>query len=69
MTPRGEVGLIIALLGLQLKMISDAAYAIVIFMTGATTIFAPITLRLLYRKRARRQEAPQYDTGGTVERV
>jgi Kef-type K+ transport system membrane component KefB len=49
MTPRGEVGLIVALIGLQMKMISEAAYAIVIFMTAATTLFAPITLRYLYR--------------------
>src|SRR5436309_5981813 len=69
MTPRGEVGLIVALIGLQMKMISDAAYAIVVFMTGATTIFAPIALRLLYRRQARPEEAPQYDTGETVERV
>ena len=69
MTPRGEVGLIVALLGLQMKMISDAAYAIVVFMTAATTIFAPITLRFLYRKQPRTDEAPQYDTGETVERV
>jgi len=69
MTPRGEVGLIVALLGLQMRMISDAAYAIVLFMTAATTIFAPITLRYLYRKQPRTDEAAQYDTGETVERV
>jgi Kef-type K+ transport system membrane component KefB len=51
MTPRGEVGLIVALIGLQMKMISEAAYGIVIFMTAATTLFAPITLRYLYRLR------------------
>jgi len=69
MTPRGEVGLIVALLGLQMKMISDAAYAIVVFMTAATTIFAPITLRVLYRKQEHTDKAPEYDTGETVERV
>ncbi|HJW98523.1 MAG TPA: cation:proton antiporter [Terriglobales bacterium] len=69
MTPRGEVGLIVALLGLQMRMISDAAYAIVLFMTAATTIFAPITLRYLYRKQPRTDETAQYDTGETVERV
>jgi Kef-type K+ transport system membrane component KefB len=52
MTPRGEVGLIVALVGLQMNMISQAAYAIVIFMTAATTIFAPVTLRYLFRREA-----------------
>lgn len=56
MTPRGEVGLIVALIGLQMKMISEAAYAIVIFMTAATTMFAPITLRYLYRLRPAARE-------------
>src|SRR5207302_856577 len=74
MTPRGEVGLIVALIGLQMKMVSDAAYAIVVFMTAATTIFAPVTLRYLYRKQQPSDpepptQIPQYDTGQTVERV
>jgi Kef-type K+ transport system membrane component KefB len=50
MTPRGEVALIVALVGLQMKMISQAAYAIVIFMTGATTLIAPSLLRYLFKK-------------------
>jgi Kef-type K+ transport system membrane component KefB len=69
MTPRGEVGLIVALIGLQMRVISEAAYAIVVFMTAATTLFAPITLRFLYRNRPATTEAPQYDTGETVERI
>lgn len=69
MTPRGEVGLIVALIGLQMKMISDAAYAIVVCMTGITTLFAPIALRVLFRNQERRDEAPKYETSQTVERV
>ena len=69
MTPRGEVGLIVALLGLQMRMISEAAYAIVVFMTAATTLFAPITLRYLYRKQEPTETTAEYDTGETVERV
>jgi len=52
MTPRGEVALIVALVGLQMNMISQAAYAIVIFMTAATTLIAPPVLRYLFRKDA-----------------
>ena len=50
MTPRGEVGLIVALIGLQMNMISPKAYAIVIFMTATTTLFARPILRWLFRK-------------------
>ena len=49
MTPRGEVALIVALIGLQMKMISQTAYAIVICMAAATTFVAPPLLRVLYR--------------------
>jgi Kef-type K+ transport system membrane component KefB len=49
MVPRGEVGLIVALVGLQHKTISESAYALVIFMTGATTLVAPPILKVLFR--------------------
>ena len=49
MMPRGEVALIVALVGLQLKLVSQSAYAIVIFMTATTTLLAPPLLRYLFR--------------------
>ena len=49
MTPRGEVALIVALIGLQMNVISQRAYAIVIFMTGITTLLPPPFLRYLFR--------------------
>lgn len=49
MTPRGEVALIVALIGLQMNAISQQAYAYVIFMTGVTTMVAPVVLRYLFR--------------------
>lgn len=52
MTPRGEVGLIVALIGLQMNMISPRAYAIVIFMTATTTLLAPPVLRVLFKSSA-----------------
>jgi Kef-type K+ transport system membrane component KefB len=49
MTPRGEVALIVALIGVQMNMISQRAYAVVIFMTAVTTLIPPPLLKLLYR--------------------
>ncbi|HYX70217.1 MAG TPA: cation:proton antiporter [Terriglobales bacterium] len=54
MTPRGEVALIIALIGLQTGMISQRAYAIVIVMTVVTTLLPLPLLRVLFRKDAPR---------------
>jgi Kef-type K+ transport system membrane component KefB len=59
MTPRGEVALIVALIGLQMNMISQRAYALVIVMTAVTTILPPPLLKLLYRPSA------ASDTAGT----
>ncbi len=47
MIPRGEVGLIIAAVGLSLQAISDKVYTIVLLMSMITTLFAPPFLRLL----------------------
>jgi Kef-type K+ transport system membrane component KefB len=49
MVPRGEVGLIVALVGLQMTAISEQAYGLVIFMTAATTLVAPPLLKILFR--------------------
>jgi Kef-type K+ transport system membrane component KefB len=47
MVPRGEVGLIVAGVGLRLHTISDAIYTVVLSMSIVTTIFAPPILRIL----------------------
>lgn len=49
MVPRGEVGLIVAAVGLGLHTISDAIYGVVLLMSIVTTLFAPPILRLLLR--------------------
>jgi len=50
MMPRGEVALIVALVGLQSRIVSQSAYAIVVLMTAVTTILAPPILRYLFRQ-------------------
>jgi Kef-type K+ transport system membrane component KefB len=52
MLPRGEVALIVALVGLQAGIVTNSTYAIVIFMTAVTTVLAPPVLRLLMKRSA-----------------
>ena len=47
MVPRGEVGMIVASLGLGSGVISSELYAVVIFMVVATTLLAPPLIRKL----------------------
>lgn len=41
MVPRGEVGIVVASVGLQMHTMNDSAYGIVLFMAVATTMIAP----------------------------
>jgi Kef-type K+ transport system membrane component KefB len=50
MMPRGEVALIVALVGLRSKIVLPETYAIVVFMTAVTTILAPPLLRYSFRR-------------------
>jgi Kef-type K+ transport system membrane component KefB len=56
MMPRGEVALIVALVGLQSRIIGQSTYAIVVFMTAVTTLMAPALLRNLFRDQASAEE-------------
>lgn len=47
MAPRGEVGLIVAALGLAARAVNEEEYAIVLFMVVFTTLLAPLALRPL----------------------
>jgi Kef-type K+ transport system membrane component KefB len=50
MVPRGEVGLIVAGLGLSLGIISTDLFAVVVLMSIATTLVVPPALFALYRR-------------------
>jgi Kef-type K+ transport system membrane component KefB len=56
MMPRGEVALIVALVGLQSQIVTPTTYAIVVFMTGITTLLAPPILRYLFQGEGRESE-------------
>lgn len=48
MIPRGEVGMVVAQLGLGIGVMSQSVYSIVVFMSVATTVLAPPLLKLAY---------------------
>lgn len=51
MVPRGEVGIIVALLGLNLGIIDRTLYGVVLFMVLATTLLSPPLLKGLFKGR------------------
>src|SRR3972149_6534747 len=51
MVPRGEVGIIVASIGLGLHTISNEIYAVVIIMVLVTTLIAPPAMKLLFAEK------------------
>ena len=49
MIPRGEVGMVVAQIGLGFGIIEQSVYSVVVFMSVATTIVAPPLLKIVYR--------------------
>lgn len=50
MVPRGEVGIVVAQIGLGMGVISDDLFGVVLFMAVATTLIAPPFLKPLFAK-------------------
>jgi Kef-type K+ transport system membrane component KefB len=67
MVPRGEVGIIVAQIGLSLAVIGAELFGVVLFMAVATTLIAPPFLKGLYaNEKAAREEIGPPDAGGIV---
>jgi Kef-type K+ transport system membrane component KefB len=49
MVPRGEVGLVVAGIGAGIGAVSQDMFAVVVFMSIATTLVAPPALSVLFR--------------------
>ncbi|MBO0862996.1 MAG: cation:proton antiporter, partial [Chloracidobacterium sp.] len=59
MVPRGEVGIVVAQIGLSLKAVDAGAYGVVLFMVVATTLIAPPFLMRLFRGETPAAKEPQ----------
>lgn len=57
MVPRGEVGLIFAMVGKQLGVMNEAMFSVIVIMVILTTLIAPPVLTLLLRKKPRTGES------------
>ena len=49
MVPRGEVGLVVAQIGLAMGVIAQHVYGVVVFMAVMTTLIAPPMLAIAFR--------------------
>jgi Kef-type K+ transport system membrane component KefB len=63
MVPRGEVGMVVAQLGLSMAVIEKPVYSVVVFMAVATTIVAPALLNLAYAGEQGKDAEEQFQIG------
>jgi Kef-type K+ transport system membrane component KefB len=67
MVPRGEVGIVVAQIGLTLGVITAELYGVVLFMAVATTLIAPPFLKWLFaNEEAAAGEIGPPDAGGII---
>ncbi len=59
MISRGEVGLIVAGVGVSSGILTSDVYSTIVIMVAVTTIITPIWLKLEYRKEQKKEEAEE----------
>ncbi|HZT37111.1 MAG TPA: cation:proton antiporter [Bryobacteraceae bacterium] len=60
MAPRGEVGMVVAQIGLGLGVIAQSIYGIVVFMAVATTLIAPPLIHASFRNAVREPAVEEF---------
>ncbi|MEW5976745.1 MAG: cation:proton antiporter [Acidobacteriota bacterium] len=63
MMPRGEVGMVVAQIGMSLGVISHHVYGVVVFMAVTTTLLAPPLLKRAYSDLTRSQPKQTFRIG------
>jgi len=64
MVPRGEVGIVIAMIGLNMGTIGQVAYSVIILMSIATTLYTPFLLRTVIKAESKNKRESGYFTPG-----
>ena len=62
MVPRGEVGIVVAQIGLALAAVSDAIYGVVLALAVITTLAAPPLVKLAFANEPAAAEPSEYDS-------
>jgi len=62
MVPRGEVGIVVAQIGLGLAAVTDAIYGVVLLMAVATTLIAPPFLVMAFKGEKTEEPDPEMST-------
>jgi Kef-type K+ transport system membrane component KefB len=59
MVPRGEVGIVVAMIGLNMATISPTTYSVIVLVSIATTIYAPFLIKTVIKAESKKSRRSQ----------
>jgi Kef-type K+ transport system membrane component KefB len=59
MVPRGEVGIVVAMIGLNMGTISATTYSVIVLVSIATTIYAPFLIKTVIKAESKKSRRSQ----------
>ena len=68
MISRGEVGLIVAGVGVTAGVLSTSVYSTIVIMVAVTTIITPIWLKMEYRKEQKKENRDTVTSGKSIDK-
>ena len=64
MVPRGEVGIVVAMIGLNMETISQDIYSVIILVSVVTTLYAPFLIKTVIKAESKNEKVPKWSTPG-----
>ena len=64
MVPRGEVGIVVAMIGLSMGTIGQATYAVIVLVSIVTTLYAPFLIKTVVKAESKKKRGPDWSTRG-----
>ncbi len=62
MVPRGEVGIVVAMIGLNMGTIGQATYSVIVLVSMVTTLYAPFLIRTVIKAESKNVGANRWPT-------
>jgi Kef-type K+ transport system membrane component KefB len=64
MVPRGEVGIVVAMIGLNMGTIGQATYTVIVMVSIVTTLYAPFLIKTVVKAESKKKGGPDRPTRG-----
>lgn len=64
MVPRGEVGIVVAMIGLSMGTIGQATYTVIVLVSIVTTLYAPFLIKTVVKAESKKKRGPDWSTRG-----